>query len=380
MRIVIAPDSFKETNSAIAVANTIEKGIRKVFPNAEIIKIPIADGGEGTVEAVVLGGGGDIREIQVTGPMGEKRRGRFGVLPGGRCVVEMAAASGLPLVPEGQRNPLLATTYGTGELIKAALNEGCRELMVGIGGSATNDAGIGMAQALGYSFLDADGHELGFGGGELIKLHRIDKTGVDSRISECAITVACDVDNPLYGERGAAYIYGPQKGADSDTVIELDRGLRHFSDIVKSQLEQDVSLEPGAGAAGGLGAGLMVFCGAQLKSGIESILDIVRFDSQLDEVDLVITGEGKIDNQSAFGKVPVGVARRARARNLPVLAIVGDIGVGAEAVYDEGIDAIMSTVNRAMPLKEALADSTALLEDAAERVMRILSIGLRLNE
>jgi glycerate kinase len=381
MKIVISPDSFKGSNSSIRVATLIEQGVRKVYPEAEIVKIPIADGGEGTVEAAVLGGNGQYRELEVTGPLGEKLTARYGILPGQgtgaskSAVIEMAAASGLPLVPEKKRNPLFTTTYGTGELILAALEEGCREILIGIGGSATNDAGVGMAQALGWSFKDKAGKEVGYGGKELSNIAVIDNSKVDSRLEQCKVTVACDVTNPLFGKTGAAHVYGPQKGATPEIVEELDQNLRLFAKIVESQLGKDISREPGSGAAGGLGAGLMIFCGAELKSGIDAMLDIVRFEDQLESTDLVITGEGAIDGQTTYGKVPVGIAKRTRAYNVPVLAIVGDIGAGAEAVYDHGIYGIMSTVNRAMPLKEAMAQSAPLLEDAAERVMRIIRIG-----
>jgi glycerate kinase len=379
MKIVIAPDSFKGSNSSIRVATLIEKGVRKVYPEAEIVKIPIADGGEGTVDAAVLGGNGEYRELKVTGPLGETVLAKYGILKGKSAVIEMAAASGLPLVPEEKRNPLLTTTFGTGELIRAALDEGCREFLIGIGGSATNDAGMGMAQALGWSFKDREGEELGYGGGELAKLKTIDRSNVDPRLKESSITVACDVTNPLYGEKGAAHVYSPQKGATPEIVKELDQNLRHFAAVVEYQLGEDISLVPGSGAAGGLGAGLMIFCGAKLKSGIDAILDIVRFEDHLDSTDLVITGEGAIDGQSTYGKVPVGIAKRTQRYSVPVLAIVGDIGEGAEAVYDHGIHGIMSTVNRAMPLQEAMKHSSPLLEDAAERVMRIIRIGQRLG-
>ena len=379
MKIIVAPDSFKGSNSSIRVADLIEKGIRKVYPEAEIIKIPIADGGEGTVDAAVSGGDGEYREVKVRGPLGDPVNAKYGILKGGRAVIEMAAASGLPLVPEEKKNPLVTTTYGTGELIESALEEGCREFLLGIGGSATTDAGLGMAQALGYSFKDKDGRELGDGGGELDKLVEIDSSGADPRIAESRFTVASDVNNPLYGREGAAYIYGPQKGATPEMVKQLDANLRRFSEIVKKILGRDISQVPGSGAAGGLGAGLIVFCGAELKSGIQAVLDIVGFDNHIASADLIITGEGAIDGQTTYGKVPVGVAKRVQDYNLPVLAIVGNIGQGAENVYNFGIHGIMSTVNKAMSLSEAMADSAALLEDAAERVMRIIDIGRKLR-
>lgn len=380
MRVVIAPDSFKGSNTSARVAETIERGVLKVFPDAEIHRIPIADGGEGTVEAVVLGGGGEYREVGVTGPLGEPVTARYGILSGGRGVIEMAAASGLPLVPNDRRNPELTTTYGTGELIRDALDQGCTELLIGIGGSATNDAGVGMAQALGFSFLDSSGREVRGCGGDLHRIESIDISSADRRLAGCKISVACDVRNPLYGEEGAAAIYGPQKGADEKSIEFLDRGLRHFAAVADRIFSVDLQAIPGAGAAGGLGAGLLVFCGAELKSGIDAILDIVRFDEAVRDADLVLTGEGAMDGSSAYGKVPVGIARRLAGSGVPVLAIVGDIGKGASAVYDLGIDGIMSTVSRAVPLEVALRESSEMLEDAAERLMRFLSVGMRLGK
>lgn len=376
MKIVIAPDSFKGSNSTIVVANIIEKGIRKVFPDADIIKIPIADGGEGTVETLVFGTGGTLLEKKVTGPLGDEVIAQYGLLDNGTAVIEMSSASGLPLVPAEKRNPLITTTYGTGELIKSALDKGCRKIMIGIGGSATNDGGIGMAQALGISFKDKDGNELGYGGGSLDKLHTIDMADIDTRIKECDILVACDVSNPLCGEKGASAVYGPQKGATPEIVKILDENLRHLAEVIKEQIGKDIIDIPGTGAAGGLGVSLIAFCGAKLNSGIETILETLNIEQYLKDADLVITGEGKIDGQSIYGKVPVGVAKSAEKFNVPVLAIVGDIGDGASEVYEYGIDGIMSTVNRAVPLEEAIAKSSEMLEDAAERVMRIIRIGM----
>lgn len=378
MKILVVPDSFKGSNTSIQVAEIIEKGIRKVFPHAEIESIPIADGGEGTVEAVVLGGNGSYREVTVTGPLGDQVDARYGILDGERAVIEMAAASGLPLVPHDKKNPTLTTTYGTGELIRDALDQGCREFLIGIGGSATNDAGVGMAQALGYSFVDAAGAEIGRGGGELAKLERVYPDDADARLADCTFIIACDVQNPLYGPEGAAHIYGPQKGATQEMIEILDSNLKNFADVIGRDFGKDVQAIPGSGAAGGLGAGLVVFCQGELRSGIDAILDIVRFDERADVAELIITGEGAMDGSSAYGKVPVGIARRARAKHVPVLAIVGNIGKGASAVYEYGIDGIMSTVSRAIPLQEALAQSAVMLEDAAERVMRIIRIGMSL--
>ena len=379
MKIIIAPDSFKGSNSSIRVAEIIERGVRVVFPDVEVDRIPIADGGEGTVEAVVIAGGGEYRDVNVTGPLGEPVEARYGVLPGGRAVIEMAAASGLPMVPNEKRNPEVTTTFGTGELIRDALENGCREFLIGIGGSATNDGGVGMAQALGYRFRDESGQEVGFGGGQLLKIAKIDSSRADERIRESVFVVACDVQNPLCGSDGAAAIYGPQKGADEAMIERLDRGLRALAVRISEDLGSDVASVPGAGAAGGLGAGLLAFCGAELKSGIDAVLDLVRFDEIASSADLIITGEGAMDGSTKYGKVPVGIARRVKDLDIPVLAIVGNIGKGAEAVYEYGIDGVMSTVNRAMPLSEAMGRSAELLEDASERAMRIVRIGMRLS-
>jgi glycerate 2-kinase len=378
LKIVIAPDSYKGTNTALEVARAIERGMRRVAPGIDAVIVPIADGGEGTVEAALTAAGGELREVEVTGPLGEKRKAAFGVMSGGRAVIEMAAASGLPLVPDDKRNPLITTTYGTGELVRAALDAGCRELLIGIGGSATNDGGMGMAQALGASFIDEKGRELGRGGGELERLARVDVSHLDPRLAEARVVIACDVDNPLCGDRGASAIYGPQKGATPEMIKRLDAGLRHYAGVLKAALGRDVVDLPGAGAAGGLGAGLVVFAGGRLTAGIDAILDIVRFDELLSGVDLVVTGEGKLDAQTAHGKVPVGVARRVKPHGLPVIAVAGDVGKGAAAVYEMGIRAVVSTVDRAMPLAEALAESRRALEDAGERVMRLLLIGMDL--
>ena len=378
MKILIAPDSFKGSNSSLKVAETIERGIRKVIPDVEVIKIPIADGGEGTVEAVVQGGGGDYRTVEVTGPLGERVSAQYGILGKKRAVIEMAAASGLPLVPRESRDPTCTTTFGTGELIQDALDQGCVEFLIGIGGSATNDGGAGMAQALGFSLEDEQGNQINFGGGSLSEIRSIRTEAADSRLKNAQLTVACDVRNPLCGPEGASHIYGPQKGATPDMITQLDANLAHFSKVIGLSLGIQVAELPGAGAAGGLGAGLVAFCGAKLKSGIDAVLDIVRFDEVAKAVDLVITGEGKLDGSSTYGKVPVGVAGRILSSGIPVLAIVGDIGDGASAVYNLGISGIMSTMNRAMPLEDALKMSTEMLEDAAERVMRILQIGQKL--
>jgi glycerate kinase len=333
MKILIAPDSFKGSNGSVAVSDWIATGVKKVFPSAEIIKIPIADGGEGTVEALVLGAGGTFHQAEVTGPMGKPVSASYGILSSGIGVIEMASASGLPLVPENERNPLNATTFGVGELILEVLDRGCASIIIGLGGSATNDGGVGMAQALGVSFKDKGGRELELGASQIAELATVDTSGMSARLSCASIVIASDVNSPLYGPKGASKVFGPQKGADENMVKELDSALAKLADIVKSQLDIDIADTPGAGAAGGLGYGLMAFCGAKMKPGIETVMDSVGMDDLLDGCDLVITGEGKIDGQSIFGKAPIGVAQRAKKYGVPVLAIVGDIGNGAEAVY-----------------------------------------------
>lgn len=380
MRILIAPDSFKGSNSSEKVADYIERGIRKVFSKAEIRKIPIADGGEGTVDALIAGCGGKYYETVVTGPLGEKVEAAFGVLLDGSAVIEMAAASGLPLVPENCRNPLRTTTYGTGELIQAALDLGCKKILIGIGGSATNDGGVGMAQALGALFTNEEGKEVGLGGGNLDKIAAVDLSNMDPRLKETEIIVACDIDNPLCGESGASAVFAPQKGATPEMVEILDQNLLHLAALTKEQLGVDYAQAAGAGAAGGLGFGLMAYCGAKMCSGIEAVLQMVQVDHLLDDCDLLITGEGKMDGQSIHGKVPVGIAAHAKNKNVPVLAIVGDIGEGAENVYAYGINSIMSTVNKAMSLQEAIARGGELLVEATERAMRMIAIGMEIKE
>ncbi|AZO96590.1 glycerate kinase [Halocella sp. SP3-1] len=375
MRVMIAPDSFKGSLTALEVANHIKKGILKVFPNAEVLKVPMADGGEGTVQSLVDATDGEIIVKDVTGPLGDKVAASFGILGNGKtAVIEMATASGLPLVPEDKADPSITTTYGTGELIKHALDQGIKELIIGIGGSATNDAGVGMAQALGASFRDEDGLEIGFGGGELDKIKEIDLSNLDKRIKEININVACDVTNPLYGPEGAAYIYGPQKGADQKMVELLDKNLRYFAEVVKKSLNIDLQSIPGAGAAGGLGAGLFAFLKAELKSGVDIVLEANKFEEKLSGVNLVITGEGKIDGQTVQGKTPVGVAKKAKEKNIPVIAVAGMVAESAEEVYQAGIDTCFSITQRPLTLEEAMNKSGEWLEMVSEQIMRLYKI------
>lgn len=376
MKILIAPDSFKGSLTALEVAENIAKGVLSVLPETEITKVPMADGGEGTVQSLVDATGGKIISKEVTGPLGESVKAYFGLLGDGKTgVIEMATASGLPLVPPGKADPTKTTTYGTGELIKAALDEGAQELIIGIGGSATNDGGVGMAQALGISFQDKDGNEIGFGGGELNRIESIDMSGLVPRMKGVKIRVACDVNNPLYGPDGAAHIYGPQKGATPEMVKQLDNNLRHFARIVKRELGKDIQSIPGAGAAGGLGAGLVAFLNAELRSGVEIVLETNKFAEKLQGVDLVITGEGKIDGQTVKGKTPIGVARKAKEHGIPVIAFAGTLGNDADIVLKEGIDAIFSIIQQPVALEEAIQKTAEWLQFSTEQVFRTFKLG-----
>ena len=376
MKIVIAPDSFKGSLSAAQVADAIEKGIKRVFKDCHITKVPMADGGEGTVQSLVDATGGKIIYKEVTGPLGDKVKAFFGVLGDGKtAVIEMAAASGLPLVPEEKKNPLITTTYGTGELIKYAVELGCRHLIIGIGGSATNDGGAGMAQALGFKLLDEDGKEIGFGGGSLPRLSRI-SIGQGGEIMEKIerIQVACDVDNPLCGPRGSSAVYGPQKGATPEMVKELDNALSHYADIIHRDLEKDVKDLPGAGAAGGLGAGLVAFLGAKLMRGVDIVIEATSLREKMKEAHLVITGEGKLDNQTINGKTPMGVAMAAKEKGIPVIAIGGAVENSA-LLYRNGFDCLIAIPNKPMTLKNAIDHADELVTDTAERIGRLIKIG-----
>jgi len=372
VKILIAPDSFKESMTAIAAAEAMARGVRKAAPPAEIIQVPMADGGQGTVATMVAATGGRTVSAEVTDPLGQRIMAHFGILGDGRtAVTEMAAASGLMLVPREDRNPLVTTTFGTGELIKAALDLGVQKIIIGIGGSATNDGGAGMAQALGARLLDAAGRDLPRGGAALAKLERIDARGLDSRVKGIELDVACDVTNPLLGEKGASAVFGPQKGATPEMVKQLDAALAHYADILQRDLGKDVCHEPGAGAAGGLGAGLMAFLGARLRRGIEIVIDAVNLRERMRGCDLVLTGEGAMDRQTVFGKTAIGVAKVAQALGIPVIAIVGGIGDGAEEALSHGILAYFSIVNRPMTLEAAMANAPALTESCAEQVVRV---------
>lgn len=373
-KIVIAPDSFKGTMSSIEVCNIVERGIKNIHPDIETVKIPIADGGEGTVDAFLTAVGGERITVRVKDPLFRDMDSFYGILPDGKtAVIEMAAASGLPLV-ENEKDPRKTTTYGTGQLMLDALDKGCSKIIMGIGGSATNDGGIGMAAALGIKFFDKDMKEIPLTGGGLEHLEHIDVSGRDKRLDSCEILAACDVNNPLYGVTGAAYIFGPQKGADKAMVEYLDGNLRHYSEILHKDLNAHIEDMPGAGAAGGLGAGLMAFAGAKLQSGIKIILDSVKFDEIIADADLIITGEGKIDGQSLRGKVPVGIAERAVVKNVPLIAVVGDIGDDIEEVYKKGINAVFSINRVAVPFEKARLRCKPDLLDTVESIMRFAKI------
>jgi glycerate kinase len=354
------------------------RGVTRACPGASVDVVPMADGGEGTVDALVAATGGSARKAEVTGPRGEPVRARFGLLGDGRtAVIEMAAASGLVLVPAGERNPLIATTRGTGELLLAAIASGAKRVIIGIGGSATNDGGAGLGQALGFRLLDAHECELKPGGGELGRLARIDSSVRTHELDAVDVAVACDVTNPLCGPGGASAVYGPQKGASPEMVATLDRNLAHFAAIVKRDLGVAIEDLPGSGAAGGLGGGLVAFAGGKLSPGIELVIEAVGLASRLENVDLCLTGEGSIDEQSAFGKTAVGVARLAHSLHCPVLALAGLIGPGASNVLEHGIDAYFSICAGPIELSEAVERAAELLEQATEQAVRGFVAGRR---
>lgn len=380
MNILLAPDSFKDSLTAKEVCKSIEKGIKNYNSNIIVNSLPLADGGEGTVRSLVDATDGKIVYKTVTGPLGNEVEAFYGILGDkNTAVIEMASASGLPLVPKEKRNPLKTTTYGTGELIKAALSHDVKKIILGIGGSATTDAGVGMAQALGVKFLDKNNNEVGYGGKSLNNIEKINMNNLEKKIKNVEILVACDVDNPLYGKKGAAYVYSPQKGADQKMVEKLDKNLRHFSKMVEKYLNKNVNQIAGAGAAGGLGAGLVAFLGAELKNGIEIILDIVNFDQRLKNVDLVITGEGMLDKQSVYGKTPVGVAKRAQKHKIPVIVIAGSLGEGVDKVLENGIDAYFSIIDKPDSLDNIINRTDKLLIDISEQIIRTYLLGNKNN-
>ncbi len=372
MKIVIAPQGFKGNLTALHVARAIEEGIKRVVPDTQTTIKPMADGGEGTVQALVDATGGKMIATEVTGPLGKPVTAQWGILSDKvTAVIEMAAASGLPLVPPEKRDPLVTTTRGTGELVVAALDNGCRKLITGIGGSATNDGGAGMAQALGARLLDAKGKELPSGGTALAQLERIDISQMDSRLTDFKVTLASDVNNPLCGPNGASAIYGPQKGATETQVRQLDAALSHYADIIQRDLGIDLRDAPGAGAAGGLGLGLMVFLKARPIPGIDVIIKATDLMADLEGADLVFTAEGRIDCQSAMGKVPTGVALKAKEFGLPVIAIAGEVTDDCRIIYEQGIDAVVSIAPGPITLNQSMTEAEKLIGNAAECAMRV---------
>ncbi|MEC0181313.1 glycerate kinase [Paenibacillus peoriae] len=370
---VLAPDSFKESMTAKEVCIAMEKGLRKVYPAANYVHIPMADGGEGTVQSLVDATGGQLRYIEVTGPLGEPVTAAYGLLGDGTtAAIEMASASGIHLVNKDNKNPLKTTTYGTGELIRECLNQGIRKIIIGIGGSATNDGGTGMAEALGVRFLDANGNLLARGGGSLGELASIDISSLDERLQQVQLIVACDVTNPLCGEHGASHVFGPQKGATPEMVQQLDANLVHYADVVKRQLGKDVCDLPGAGAAGGLGAGLLIFTQASLQKGIEIVIEYTGLKQKLANADIVFTGEGGIDFQTKFGKTPYGVAQAAKQSGKKVIAVAGYVGEGIDTLYQEGIDAVFGIVPGASELGKLLVEGPQNVERTCENIARVL--------
>lgn len=378
MRIVIAPDSYKGSLSAVEVANAMEKGALAVFPHAEIIKVPIADGGEGTIDALLTATNGYKLYETVRGPLGRNVQAQWGILGDNKtAVIEMAAASGITLVSEDELDPLRATTYGTGQLIKAALDRGLRKIVIGIGGSATNDGGVGMAKSLGVRFLDKWANDVPEGGVGLKDLAEIDITGLDKRLAETNILVACDVDNPLCGEKGASAVYGPQKGTTPMMVKMLDQALYNYANIAARVCGKDILNYAGAGAAGGLGAGLLLFTKANIRPGIEVVLSAGNFATKVQDADLVITGEGNTDCQTAYGKAPIGVAKIAKQFNVPVVCLSGGLGEGYQAVLKAGIDGVMSIVPKPMTLNECITGAKPLLTEATSRLCQLINIGTK---
>lgn len=376
MRIVLAPDSFKGSLSATEACLAMEEGIRRVFPNAEVAHLPMADGGEGTIESVILALGGAVREAIVRDPLGRDVVARYGVLTdGATAVVELAQASGHALLEAGERDPLVASTYGTGQILRRCLDEGYRRVLLGLGGSATNDAGAGLLRALGVKFLDDAGRELPEGGGSLVALRRIDLSGLDPRLAETKVTAVTDVRNPLCGEHGASRVYGPQKGASAADVALLDTALGNFAAVVREQSGHDVAEAPGAGAAGGVGAGALAFLGAELRPGFALLAELYRFGERISGADLVLTGEGRLDAQTLSGKVVAGVCELAGEHGVPVAALVGSAAMRGEEMDRIGLAAALSIVSGPCSLEEAVANAYAWTAARAEQLMRLVRLG-----
>lgn len=376
MKLLFASDSFKGTLSSRQTIELLTKAAHEVFGACECGGVPVADGGEGTTDAVIAATRGEKIDVTVHGPLMEVRESYYGKLDDKRAILEMAAASGLPMVPAELRDPRNTTTYGTGELLKDALDRGFTDISIAIGGSATNDGGMGCMRALGVRFLDKNGGELEGKGSDLIKVAHIDCSGMDGRIGKVKFTAMCDVNNPLCGRDGATYTFGPQKGGTPEVLDELEEGMKNYRDVIIREFGINPDEMPGSGAAGGLGTALLVFLHATLKSGIETVLDLIDFDGRLEGVSLVVTGEGRTDWQSCFGKVMQGVGCRCKARGIPALALVGGMGQGAEQIFDYGISSMMTTINGAMTIQEALDNAEALYYQGAVRMFRFIKTGM----
>ncbi len=372
MNILILPDSFKNCLSSTGVANALTEGIRRVFPEAKIEQYPVADGGEGTVKAFVNATGGKIIKCPAHDALGREIEGFYGLLPDDTAVIEMAAASGIELLKPEEKNPLITSTYGTGEIIKEALENGAQKIILGLGGSVTNDGGTGMAKALGYRFLDINDKEIAEGGGALSDLAKIDNSAVADNVKKATFLIACDVQNPLTGESGASAVYGPQKGATPTMVKQLDANLHHLAETIKQDLGTDVENTPGAGAAGGMGAGSLAFLGGTLQAGFDIVTQTLSLKEKVAQADIIITGEGKIDAQTKQGKTPYAVAQLAKAADKKVLAFAGYLGADHRELYDHGFDAIFPIAQKPMTLDESLNTAPTLLANAAERAFRML--------
>lgn len=379
MKILFASDSFKGSLTSEEIGQLLTQAVSEIFPHAETHTLCVADGGEGTMEAVVQALGGTWKTVPVRGPLSNPVQARYGLLPGHKAIIEMAAASGLPLVPADQRNAAKTSSIGTGMLIRDALDAGIRDITIAIGGSATNDGGMGAMQALGVSFLDKNGQEIWGCGENLAFVDHIDISGLHPAAAQTRFTVMCDVTNPLLGAHGATYTFGRQKGADDAMLAQLEQGMTQYAAAVQAALGCDNAAAPGAGAAGGLGFALMTFLHAQAQPGIEAVLDLLDFDRALDGVDLVITGEGRMDWQSAFGKVPSGVGKRCKKAGVPAVAIVGGLLEGYEAIYDCGIQSVVTTINCAMSIEDAMENCRALYLDAARRLLRMVRCGMSIH-
>lgn len=373
-KYVVAPDSFKESMTAKEVCNAMERGIKQANPAAEVIKVPMADGGEGTVDSLVDATNGKRITVEVTGPLGNKIKAYYGILGNGTtAVIEMAKASGLEIVEKQKRNPMITTTFGTGELIKDALDHGVKEIIIGLGGSSTNDGGSGMAQALGAKLLDKNNHQISFGGGNLDKLVKIDVSNLDCRLKNVKIILASDVTNPLIGKDGASRVFGPQKGATSEMVEKLENNLQHYAKIIKRDLNKDVASMSGAGAAGGLGAGLMAFTTCEMRRGVDLAIEVTKLEEKIRDADYVFTGEGGTDFQTKFGKTPYGVAKLGKKYHKPVISLAGYLGEGIDSLYGEGFTAIFGIIPGACDLSTALKNGPSNVARTTENIVRLFN-------